>query len=235
MNLLFTPEMSTSSFKLHASNPGQFYYNVFSSSGGTSLSITLPYPWVTQGAMPIHVYDSVTVTTVNGHMCFIPGSELANNPMQVTVSNYGPQVFGSTTTMNLTGLPSGWRYINIHLDYALKSTTGWSKGSSAVNSGLGVTIPDVQSYIFSDSTSDNAVIQSKNIFKKDLGIGGLVVQNDTGNPVPSVEIKICQGTTVKATVFTDSDGWYHGSISTLERQPRSRSSYHLTICRRQLR
>jgi hypothetical protein len=208
MNLLFTPEMNTSSFKLHASNPGQFYYNIFSSSGGTSVSITLPYPWVTQGAMPIHVYDSVTVTTVNGHTCFVPGSELANNPVQVTANNDSPQAFGSTTTLNLTGLPGGWMYINIHLDYALKGTTGWSKGSSAVNSELGLTIPEVQSYSFSDSTDGNSVIQSKNIFKKDLGIGGLILQNDTGNPVLNVQVKIYQGTTLKATVFTDPDGWY---------------------------
>ena len=52
MRLIFSPDPSSAYWKLNASNPGQFYYNIFSNSGPTSLNITLPYPWVTQGAQP---------------------------------------------------------------------------------------------------------------------------------------------------------------------------------------
>ena len=49
--------------------------------------------------------------------------------------------------------------------------------------------------------------QSKNVFKRDPGIGGLVLESD-GDPVPNVEVQIYQGTKLKATVYTDADGWY---------------------------
>src|SRR5262249_857558 len=68
--LIFTPDQSPSSWKLNASNPGQYYYNVFySGSGNTTVQLTLPYPFVTQGAVPIHIYTSVTPTTKNGITC----------------------------------------------------------------------------------------------------------------------------------------------------------------------
>src|SRR3989304_7528753 len=54
--LLFTPDMGKG-FKLNATNPGQFYYNMFYvGAGNETVTLTLPYPWVTQGNMPIHMY-----------------------------------------------------------------------------------------------------------------------------------------------------------------------------------
>jgi hypothetical protein len=93
--LIYTPDQSTSYWKLNASNPGQFYYNIFRSSGGSTLDITLPYPWVTQGAVPIHVYGGQTVT-VNGQTCFTPLNEFANRSDQVTLGNYSPREFVGT-------------------------------------------------------------------------------------------------------------------------------------------
>ena len=67
--LVFTPDMgrytsSTPYYKLSDSNPGQFYYNVFSDNDGSTDTITMeiPYPFVTQGAMPVHVYGGLFVT-----------------------------------------------------------------------------------------------------------------------------------------------------------------------------
>ena len=54
------------SYKLNASNPGQYYYSVIHDVGSdfsepVTLSVTIPYPFVTQGARPVHVYSGQLV------------------------------------------------------------------------------------------------------------------------------------------------------------------------------
>ena len=211
--LILTPDQnSPSAWKLNASNPGQFYYNIiYVGSGNTTLNITLPYPFVTQGAVPIHVYSGVTRASASGITCFAPGTEIRNSSTQVTLGSYS----SSTTTVQVT-LPDlsnlgGVAYINMHLDYGLKGTTNYSKDSSnnAIDAtSLLVRIPDKQSYLFSDSTG-NDTVQSENTFKRDPGIGGLVVQSSTTNPLPNVKVQIYDSSNkLLATVYTDQDGWY---------------------------
>ncbi len=131
--LLFT-QNSSSTYGLTASNPGQFVYNIFQFNG-TSVSVTasIPYPFVTQGAVPVHIYDSVTVVTLNGRTCFVPGHDVTSSftvtpgPTGIlALSNY-PGNFGTFATVTVNGpLPSsGQAYIWIHLDYGLKKTTGY--------------------------------------------------------------------------------------------------------------
>ena len=53
------------------------YYNVlYPATPGARLTfhVTLPYPWVTQGAKPIEVYDGVTMNTSNGQTCLPPAA-----------------------------------------------------------------------------------------------------------------------------------------------------------------
>ena len=65
--LIFTPDMSPAIYKLTASNPGQFYYNViYVGAGSTTVTLTIPYPFVTQGAVPVHVYSDVMTATSGG-------------------------------------------------------------------------------------------------------------------------------------------------------------------------
>ncbi len=66
--LVFTPDSryytsAYPAYKLSDSNPGQFFYNVFyTNTGGTNtIKMDIPYPFVTQGAMPVHVYSGLTV------------------------------------------------------------------------------------------------------------------------------------------------------------------------------
>jgi len=211
--LIYTPDPSSpTSYKLNASNPGQFYYNTFYvGSGPTTLTITLPYPFVTQGAVPIHVYSGVqSMISMGGQTCFVPGTELANSSTQVTLMSYSQQVFGSTTTItvNLPSLPSNFAYVNIHLDYGLKGTTGYSKGAQNQAMGATTTINDKVSYIFSDSLGGSATVQNENVFKRDPGIAGLV-RNANTDPVPNVQVKIYDSSNkLQVTVYTDQDGWY---------------------------
>src|SRR5204863_7669867 len=73
LRLIFTPDTQNAPcYKLTASNPGQFYFNFFYSGtpGHTEdFDVTLPYPWVTQGAKPVEVYDGVTINTSGGQTC----------------------------------------------------------------------------------------------------------------------------------------------------------------------
>ncbi len=184
-NLLFTPDQG--GYKLNASNPGQFYYNMFYvGPGATTVKLILPYPWVVQGNMPIHVYNNVTFTpTSGGQTCLTPGTALTN-PSQtyVTLDSYKPQAFGSYTVVEVpipaTGSDTGFLYINIHLDYGLKDTTYWSKGvnDNAVNTTVAAStirrssIPHLTPSRMVRALS--ITITSNNIFKKNPGIGGLV-------------------------------------------------------------
>jgi hypothetical protein len=128
---------------LKASNPGQFYYNIFftGTPGSTeTLTITIPYPFITQGAVPIQSHDSFTM---NG-ACFVPGpftplhATGVGFTMPLTPSGYGSLVlsnyggtapyygpaFGGSSTATFTvteTIPStGLFYVTVHLDYGLK-------------------------------------------------------------------------------------------------------------------
>jgi hypothetical protein len=76
-------------YRINASNPGQFYYNVFRAGAPGSaldLTITVPYPFVTQGANPIQLHDRAR--TSGG--CYLPGDSLPG----FTVTTAGGQVSG---------------------------------------------------------------------------------------------------------------------------------------------
>src|SRR5262249_54436359 len=99
---------------LNASNPGQFYYNVFAAGAPTTtitLHIEVPYPFITQGANPIQVHDGVSLS--GG--CFVPspslsgftittdgGSSSSGYPV-ILLSDYMMQNIGDTTMVTVTG------------------------------------------------------------------------------------------------------------------------------------
>lgn len=214
--LLFTPDVNqTNGYKLNASNPGQVFYNMFyNGTGGEDVVVTLPYPFVTQGAVPIHVYSNVDVITTNGTTCLVPTGELANQTDQVTLTSYVPQKMGTTTTVTIH-VPAGvtFAYLNIHLDYGLKKTTGYAKGGPSGNDAVlknntaVVVIADLQSYAFSDTTDGTVIAKTTNAFKKNPGIGGQGHTAD-GDAKPNTKVLIYQGTKLMSTVYTDEDGWY---------------------------
>lgn len=196
-------------FDRNASSPGQFFYNVFYvGEGGTSITITLPYPFVTQGAVPIHIYSSVATTTVNGTRCFVPGTEIGNSSQRVTLTGYTGMGSTQTVTVQLPPLPGGFAYINMHLDYGLKITSGCTRGANDTAVCAGQSIVNGQGYSFSDTNGGNPTVYSENSFKKNPGVGGLVLKNGAGNPVPNVTVEIYQSTKLLGTVYTDQDGWY---------------------------
>ena len=200
--LIFTQDPTDmSTYKLTASNPGQFFYNIFfvGTPGGTaSLSIDVPDPFVTQGAMPVHVYSNVSF---DGE-CFVPADQIAVFAAQL---NNDPD-YDLTVTIPETGLV----YVRIHLDYGLKKDVGYTRdGGNNAEKPIGTdVIVDLSNYVFmvSDGMDDAVTIQNENVFKKNPGFGGMVTDG-LGEPVYPANVTIT-GPGVNATVSTDEDGFY---------------------------
>ncbi len=123
-------------YKDTATNPGQFYYNLsVTGTPGEVVPVTLsiPWPFVTQGARPVHVYDGVAYDTSTGVFCFDPDefNELAAIDNYIVLSDYG---VAANTSGYLNGVSeqyvevellitipdTGFAYINQHMDYGLK-------------------------------------------------------------------------------------------------------------------
>jgi hypothetical protein len=212
---------ATPFYKLSDSNPGQFFYNLFSTNDGTTDTITLaiPYPFVTQGAQPVHVYDGVLVNAVsnqpaspdNLNNCFVPQTTLASYPAVFTLADYtdtnndGKVGFGDVYSVEVPA-ETGFQYINIHLDYGLEKTQGWLKkgtsvtGDTLVNPAIaGITIVDNTAHTFqayADGTlipGTTDAIYNLNEFKQIRGFGGLVYQQDPD----SLEYKALEGAQIQ--------------------------------------
>src|SRR5262249_23785275 len=126
-----------SGYQLNGTNPGQFYDNVFyaGTAGDTvTLTIQVPYPFVTNGAVPIHGYSTYAVAyQPNGQLCFTPGTDVTSSYTITTsgghlstsgapvilLGDYSTQNTGASTTVTVTGVvPStGHLYVTIHLEY----------------------------------------------------------------------------------------------------------------------
>ena len=135
--LLFTPDAQNwVAYKLNASNPGQFYYNLFV-EGTSSVKVHVPWPFVTQGAMPVHIYPPATVSTTG--TCFSYPGEGQALGLTIGIGDWvngkadpsvfcpatgglaGPPASGSDYCTIEVPLPdTGGYYVAIHLDYGFK-------------------------------------------------------------------------------------------------------------------
>jgi choice-of-anchor C domain-containing protein len=153
-NLNYKQTKTKDVYELNSSNPGQFYYNVFYAGApqtppaSTTLTIQIPYPFVTQGANPIQIHDSAGASGITYTDCFAPGGSLSGYTITtgthvwketerpvIVLADYGttPAVGTTFLTVTITGpVPaSGLLYVTIHLDYGFKQTTGWAKSGSS--------------------------------------------------------------------------------------------------------
>ncbi len=222
-------QKTSSTYTLTASNPGQFYSNVFaslSSPATLSVTINIPYPFVTQGAVPIQVFynqplptcgSTVPSTNVNG--------EFTISPTSVTLGSYGASPTMGVTTVGVTftstgTLPAGLYWFAIHLDYGLKGQTFTivdqgtgacvnppnTLGACAAGSPSYNFIGNPQAYGFSNSLSGSNPVTSTNSFNKDPGLAG-VVTDSVGDPVAGATVTISGGG-ITATTTTDQNGFY---------------------------
>jgi hypothetical protein len=230
--LLFTPDMQNwPSFKLTATNPGQFYYNIFHiGEGPASYELTIPYPFVTQGAMPVHIYSDVHVTmNENGEPCFVSGGEATAIQELIEISDHidtDGDGKPDAVVISLANIPvdGEFSYLNIHLDYGLKGgedryerAANPDGTTDAVDFETGeILIPDREQYLFSAAVNasplDGDVLLNVNVFKRMAGVAGFV-QDGEDNLIEGalVQLIIPEDVKFKAAfleALSDEDGWY---------------------------
>jgi hypothetical protein len=207
-------------YKITASNPGQTFFNVFGSSTPgemLTLTLTIPYPYVTQGANPLHAYDGVSVVPCSAGGCLTPGNSipvtLMSGSIPVTLGSYSDSTY--SLTVKVTVPASGLVYVNLHLDYGLKGNGGLTKNSTgdAVNCAntAQVLIPNGGTYTFSVSADQpgSDSICNINVFKRNPGIAGLALTTLLQNPVPDVTVALKNSQNVQVgSAVTDADGFY---------------------------
>ena len=226
--------LAMNNYRLNASNPGQFYYNVFDSGtpgDPVTLDITIPYPFVTQGATPIQTHDSFE--TVDS--CFQPSPNL-NSMYIITCDGEGVSPAGneivllsdySGTDIDATNVTqchvsgnfpaTGVLYVTLHVDYGLKKTSIWQQGltnqalsTSSCNVLDGATeilAPETYSFSYNNGTSGSTDPTSTNIFKKNPGSAGNLSQFDTAKPKAGVGVQLISPTnTVVGTATSDENG-----------------------------
>jgi hypothetical protein len=229
--LIFTQDPTNpSTYKLTSSNPGQFYYNVFyigPANEEVTFDITIPYPFVTHGAQPIHFYGDVDYTTSGS---FLPLDEVfgftvtgtdtltSNGALGIALDDFTD----GFVTLTVTGeVPSsGFVYVTIHLDFGLKKMVDYQKGidDDAVHKTMDAyDLPNYGSFNFSVSgdIDDNDSVQNENRFKRNPGFGGIVSDGDD-NPLEGYTVTVYlvidkKGTTTieeLGSAVTDEDGFY---------------------------
>ncbi|MHB8134720.1 MAG: prealbumin-like fold domain-containing protein [Anaerolineaceae bacterium] len=149
--LMYHLEVAPNTYRLQASNPGQFYYNGFYfGEPGTEFTMTMeiPYPFMTQegAGNPIQIHDGTSLTSSG---CFAPNPSLSGFTIEtqamtpassagnqiITAEDYTTKQLGQTTTVTVTGVvpATGFAYVTIHLDYGLKKTSGWKNPGTSMN------------------------------------------------------------------------------------------------------
>jgi PKD repeat protein len=206
--LIFSPDLENdpSLYKIPATNPGQLYYNVFyvgDVESGESFVINIPYPFVTKGASPVHIYDDSEILE-SGCFSYIGASDITHQFEIIIVENI--------ITINPETSLSGVTWITIHLDYDLKKTGGYEmhlyNDDEEVWRAHAIkdleSIFDLTNYVFTVTglLSDSQNIQNRNEFKKIRGIAGHIDGAGLGTPV------YIYGGSIDTLVFTDDDGWY---------------------------
>ena len=144
---IFSPDVQNwAAYRLNGSNPGQTFYNIIYDASGApgdvTLNITIPYPYVTVGGMPLHVYDGATVGT-DASGCLDPSNALLSGPLFVTLQDWADGTAAGNYNLNcdevdesgedgyctfdvtipsatIDASVSGLLYVNLHLDYGLK-------------------------------------------------------------------------------------------------------------------
>lgn len=224
--LIFTSDPSNfNAYQLTASNPGQFYYNIFyigCLKEGHKFTITLPYPFVTKGATPVHIYS---LLKIDSDGCFKPFKDITSQftitPSTVSISP-GFDSFGDEANIAVEANNAyvGLLCITVHVDYGLKMTGGYGKNLNMDATRLktdGTTEVIIKNYfvntfrvIFPNGAVDMKGIQNMNVFKKNPGFAGTVMDSGNENPIKDAKVEIYKPDGSKlSTLYTDEDGFFY--------------------------
>ena len=147
-------------YKLTATNPGQFFYNlslVGTAAEKVKITLEVPWPFVTQGNMPVHVYDGVTVCTSDspqgvctdpvrfpngilpGQSCFVPGNETDAIQKYIVINDTSnpddPNVYDYQPIVGRTGYLPTHKTVMVELEITIPST-GFAYVNQHLDDGL---------------------------------------------------------------------------------------------------
>jgi hypothetical protein len=169
----FAPVRGGSTYRLNSTDPGGFFYNALATGtpdADFTVTLSVPYPFVTKGANPTHMSDGVSFTQEDGKWCASPdGDSLGSDSDQVVFGDYTDP--GDTQTLEINGTfdGTGMAFIRVHLDVGLQGSQAWTQGgSNEATSGSplpAITIVDDQAWSFSDTTGGGTDLYSVNVFK----------------------------------------------------------------------
>jgi hypothetical protein len=197
--------------RLTASNPGQFMYNIFYAGDISGLfTITLPYPFVTQGAMPIHVYEGLN-TDPDGYL--IPGNDITDQfsitptPNGVIyLENYADGTID--ITLNPETYSGDFVWITVHVDYGLKKVGDYRQviydAIKIVEPAHNILDNSAYQFMVAGPFGDSDSIYNLNVFKNDPGFL-IMVQDSSDTPVEGVIVTIDD---LDVEGFTDEDGCF---------------------------
>jgi hypothetical protein len=213
--IIFTPGNSTTIYKLNATNPGQMFVNVFYTGEEGEVDIELPYPFVTMGATPVHVYDELPSVSTNKKTCYGPNGAGGGQQKTISLYDYDDQAFGETATLTVD-VPEGFSHIRVHVDYGLKNKVfGCTRAALDATecSGEVDAIPNDQDYDFAafdgaDELLGEETLWSRNEFKRNPGIGGSALFAQDGDPVAGETVEIWLDGKKVGVTKTDDDGWF---------------------------
>ncbi|MFW9810522.1 MAG: OmpL47-type beta-barrel domain-containing protein [Candidatus Thorarchaeota archaeon] len=187
---VLTKDRTSGGYKLVATNPGQFYYNIEITNDWPiqvdtlTINAEIPTDFVLKGATPIHVYiDGVDIT----EMCEIVG-------LTITVSE----------------VPVGSMvYVTIHLDYGIKGSLYETLESFVLTNYQFMTMTSGTSG--SPASLEGTYMSSVNLIanqKKTTAVAGFILRQD-GTPVVGVIVTLSNSIGESFDAVTDENGFYY--------------------------
>ncbi|MEM3648311.1 MAG: ABC transporter substrate-binding protein [Thermoproteota archaeon] len=196
-DVVFTPDKPSASYKLVATNPGSYFYNLIVENVGSNLlnptiTVNIPNEFVLKGAMPIHVFtDMARIIDITSSATIL--------------------IYGKTVSITMAIQPESLVYITIHLDFALKGTTGYSESDcTSYMRGFKI-LADIEDSENGFSVK-NIVCTFTGVGQKVTAIGGFALDTNMV-PKSGLKVEVYDGSKLIGTSpITPSDGFYFLTI-----------------------
>lgn len=228
-------------YKLGSTTPGKFVYHVFQLGEPgelATISVQIPYPFVTQGTSSIFAYDQLEIEPgPENEPCFLPrGQKFFESDIQVTLDDYaGVQCGDSKKVLIQVITPStGFIHLLVNLDFGLKGRKRLSKSSKDVDndflpfngierSSKSSKEEEFEGCSFNFSTNlGSRMVANTNVFKENKGVSGFVI-DAFHNPLSGITVSLfLQGKEDRgelSSIETDEDGYYDITL-----KPKSRKA-----------
>ena len=207
MDVVFSPDNASGTYKLTATNPGTYYWNDIirnNSAAPVTVTVNLQIPassnpveaqaFCLKGSMPVAVYSDVMRTNdVTSTATISPSEPLAGASSQ--------SLYCTSTVMATFTIPAGGlRYVTVHLDYQAKGTTGFPSNASSTY---------VQGFLFHQTGTIPCDTTFTAAGKNVTGIGGYALDQNLNPKGGLTADLLLNGNHQKFAMTSYSDGFYY--------------------------